>query len=141
MTSVDYKIIKSLRQNARKAVVDIADETGLSAKTVKKQIDSMLENQLIRLTWEWNPIYENCIVTVFTLHLADGMDLRKQFQHLYKKYSKNIVVAFSYSNIPNILTMEVVTSTQFQSQKIQQDLQAEGYKKDNSTNLDIWKIL
>ncbi len=129
LTTMDYKIIKSLQRDARKPVIDISDETGMSAKTVKKRIDRMVENQLIRMTLEWNPIYENCLVTVFTLHLNDGMDLREKIQHIYTKYKKNLVVAFSYSNIPNILTMEVVTKSTFSSQKIQQELQADGYKQ------------
>lgn len=129
LTTMDYKIINSLRRDARKAVVDISDETGLSAKTIKKRIDRMQKHQLIRLTAEWNPIYENCLVTVFTLHLAEGMDIREQFEHLYKKYIKNIVVAFSYSNIPDILTMEIVTASTFESQQIHKKLQQDGYKQ------------
>ena len=129
LTTMDYKIINSLRRDARKAVVDISDETGLSAKTVKKRIDRMVKHQLIRLTLEWNPIYENCLVTVFTLHLGHGMDIRELFQQVYTKYAKNIVVAFSYSNIPDIITMEVVTASTYESQLIQQELQKDGYNQ------------
>jgi len=129
LTTMDYKIIKTLRRDARKPVVDIADETGLSAKTIKKRIDRMTKHQLIRLTVEWNPIYENCLVTVFTLHLTGSMNIREQFRQIYTKYAKNIVVVFSYSNFPDILTMEVITSSAFESQKIQQELEADGYEK------------
>ena len=129
LTTMDYKIINSLRRDARKAIVDISDETGLSAKTIKKRLERMEKHQLIRLTAEWNPIYENCLVTVFTLHLADGMEIREQFQHLYTKYAKNIVVAFSYSNIPNVLTMEIMTSSTYESQQIQKELQDDGYEQ------------
>ena len=36
LTTIDYKILKTLNRDARKTIIDIADDVGLSAKTVRK---------------------------------------------------------------------------------------------------------
>jgi DNA-binding Lrp family transcriptional regulator len=41
LTTIDYKILKTLNNDARKPVTDIADDVGLSAKTVKKRLEIM----------------------------------------------------------------------------------------------------
>ncbi|GAG87961.1 unnamed protein product, partial [marine sediment metagenome] len=37
LTSIDYTILKTLNRDARKPIVDIADDIGISAKTVRKR--------------------------------------------------------------------------------------------------------
>jgi len=46
--------------------------------------------------------------------------MRSTLQHIYQKYSKNIVICFSYSNIPNLITLETWLKTAQESQKIQE---------------------
>ena len=50
LTTIDYKILKALNKDARKPMTDIADDVGLSAKTVKKRLDRMIENYLVEFT-------------------------------------------------------------------------------------------
>ena len=54
--------------------------------------------------------------------------MNSTIQHINEKYSKNIVTCFSYSNIPNLITLETWSKNAQESQKIQEELQSEGFK-------------
>jgi len=128
LTTIDYKILKTLNKDARKPITDIADDVGLSAKTVRKRLDRMIENNLATLTIQWKPLYKESFITIFNLILNEGTDIFSKIQHINQKYSQNVVICFSYSNIPNLITLETWAKTAQESQRIQEELQTEGFK-------------
>jgi len=128
LTTIDYKILKTINRDARKPITDIADDVGLSAKTVRKRLNHMIENKLVTFTIEWIPMYENSFAMFFHLFLNEGTDINSTIQHINDKYSKNNAYCFSYSNIPNFITLETLAKTAQESQKIQEELQTEGFK-------------
>lgn len=128
LTSIDYKILKTLNRDSRKPMTDIADDVGLSVKTVRKRLDRMRENNLAIFTIETSFKAENNLTTVFLIYLNEGTDINSTLQYLYEKYSRNVIYVLSYSNIPNFLMMFVWTKTAQDSQKIQEELQTEGFK-------------
>ena len=128
LTSIDYKILKTLNRDARKPITDIADDVGLSTKTVRKRLDRMIENKLATFTIEWTPLYENSFITVFHLILNEGTNMNSIIQHINEKYSQNIWYCLNYSNIPNMITLHTWAKTTHDSQRIQEELQTEGFK-------------
>ncbi len=52
LTSIDYKILKTLNRDARKPIIDIADYIGLSLKTVRKRLKCIRAYNLAFLTIE-----------------------------------------------------------------------------------------
>ena len=128
ITKIDYKILKSLNRDARKTIADVADDVGLSAKTVRKRLDRMIENNLATFTIQWKPLYKESFITIFNLILNEGTDMISTIQHINQKYSQNVVICFSYSNIPNLITLETWSKTAQESQRIQEELQNEGFK-------------
>jgi DNA-binding Lrp family transcriptional regulator len=127
LTTIDYKILKTMNRDARKSVVDIADDTGLSAKTVRKRLNRMIENNLVSFTIQWKLWYSS-FITVFRIILNEGTDMRSTIQHLNQKYSKNVFSCLSYSNIPNMITLETWAPNAQESRKIQEKLQIDGFK-------------
>ena len=128
LTSIDYKILKTLNRDARKTITDIADDVGVSAKTVRKRLKRMIENNLATFTIEWAPKAENNFGTVFHIVLKEGTNMNSTIQQIYKIYSQNAAYCLRYSNIPNFFTMHTWTKTSRESQKIQEKLQTEGFK-------------
>ncbi|MFX0184864.1 MAG: winged helix-turn-helix transcriptional regulator [Candidatus Hodarchaeota archaeon] len=128
LTNVDYKILKSLNRDARKPIIDIADEVGLSAKTVRKSLDRMIEKNLVFFSIEWAPLYKNSFVSVFHLILNVGTNINSTIKHLRKKYSQNIIVCGSFGNIPNFILLEIWTKTPRDSQQVMEELRTEGFK-------------
>jgi Lrp/AsnC family transcriptional regulator for asnA, asnC and gidA len=127
-TSIDYKILKTLNRDARKPIVDIADSVGISAKTVRKRLNYMIENNLAQFTIEWAPAQENTYLTLFYLYLNEGMNLDSMVQHLTKKFSQQLQYCFTYSNIPNLILLITTTKSSKETQGIQEELQTEGFK-------------
>jgi DNA-binding Lrp family transcriptional regulator len=68
LCDLDYRIIHSLRDNARKAISEVAEETGVSAKTVRRRLNRMIKNWLIELSLEWYPDHSNDIITLVDVH-------------------------------------------------------------------------
>jgi Lrp/AsnC family leucine-responsive transcriptional regulator len=128
LTTIDYKILKALNRDARKSITDIADNVGLSAKTVRKRLDRMIENKLALFSIEYTPLFENSFITVFHLFLKEGTDMNSTCQHINEKYSQNVIHCFSFSNIPNFITITSWAKTAQDSQKILKELQTESFK-------------
>ncbi len=128
LTTIDYKILKALNRDARKPITDIANDIGVSAKTVRRRLDRMIENNLVVLTIEWSLKAENNLITSFHLFLKEDTNINSTIQYLYEKYSENVNYCMTYSNIPNLITMTTWTKTVQESQRIQEKLQTEGFK-------------
>jgi DNA-binding Lrp family transcriptional regulator len=47
LTKTDWKIINSIKDNCRKTDVEIANELGISSKTVKRRLNYLRENNII----------------------------------------------------------------------------------------------
>ena len=128
LSSVDYKILKTLNRNARKPLTDIGEDVGISAKTVRRRLDRMIENQLAYFTIEITPKSENNYITIFHIYTNEGTNLSSTVQHIYQQYSQNVLYCLTYSNIPNYITMHTWAKTSLDTQRIQESLQNEGFK-------------
>ena len=128
LTTVDYKILRILNRDARKSITDIAEDVGLSAKTVRKRLNQMIERNLAVFSIEYTPLYDNSFITVFHISLKEGTDINSTTKYLEKKYYQNIAHCYSYSNIPNFMTITSWTKTAQESQILQKELLYEGFK-------------
>jgi DNA-binding Lrp family transcriptional regulator len=128
LTTIDYKILKTLNRDARKPITEVADDVGISAKTVRKRLDRMIENNLVDFSIEWSMKAKNNLLTSFHLYLKEDTNIDSTVQYLYEKYSQNVNYCTVYSNIPNFIIMTTWTKTAQESQRIQEKLQTEGFK-------------
>ncbi len=128
LSSIDYKILRTLNRDARKPIVDIADDIGISAKTVRKRLNHMIEHNLAQFTIEWAPAHENTYLTLFYLYLNEAMNLDSMVQHLTNKFSQPMQYCFTYSNIPNLILFITTTKSSNETQKLQEEFQTEGFK-------------
>ncbi|MHA2390496.1 MAG: AsnC family transcriptional regulator [Promethearchaeota archaeon] len=127
ITSIDYKILKKLNRDARKPITDIADDIGVSAKTVRKRLDRMVENRLVDFSIEWS-VQKVSLTTIFQIYLNEGTNMNSTIQHINEKYYNNISYCLNYSNIPNFITLFTWAKNAQESHKIQEELQTEGFK-------------
>jgi DNA-binding Lrp family transcriptional regulator len=127
LTSIDYKILKTLNRYARTPVTDIADDVGISAKTVKKRLDRMIEYHLADFSVEWS-VQKVSLTTVFQLYLNEGADINSTMQQIFETYDRNISWCLNYSNIPNFLTLFTWAKNTQESHRIQEYLHSLGMK-------------
>lgn len=107
---LDYEIITALKDDSRKATSDVAEELGVSAKTVRRRLSHMMKNHLVELSIEWYPDESNDIMSVFHVRLKPDAD-KNAMDLLAKKYFPNVMFYWGFSNIPNTYLFFVWTGT------------------------------
>jgi Lrp/AsnC family transcriptional regulator for asnA, asnC and gidA len=125
LCDLDYKIIRSLKDDSRKAVSDVATEVGVSAKTVRRRLMRMTKNNLIELSLEWYPDKSNDIMTLLELHLKPDADMAVVPYQILRKYAPNTLFYWCFINIPGVVTYTVWTNSMNELQSIRENIEKE----------------
>jgi len=86
---LDYQIIHSLKDNSRKSTVEITEELGVSAKTIRRRLSRMIKQGFIELSMEWYPDASNDIITMFHIHMKPDANKKEINTILKKCYTQN----------------------------------------------------
>ncbi|HYB93294.1 MAG TPA: Lrp/AsnC family transcriptional regulator, partial [archaeon] len=121
---LDRQIIYSLHDNSRKSIAEIAVELGVSAKTVRRRLSTMIKKGLVELSIQWYPDASNDIITVIHIRLKPAVD-KDAGANILKNYFPNTLFYWSFSNLPNELFSVVWTNSMKELREIQQRLAAE----------------
>jgi Lrp/AsnC family leucine-responsive transcriptional regulator len=125
LCDLDYKIIRSLKDDSRKAVSDVATEVGVSAKTVRRRLIRMTKNNLIELGLEWYPDKSNDIITLLDLHLKPDADLGIVPYQILRKYAPNTLFYWCFVNVPSVITYTVWTNSMNELHSLREKLEKE----------------
>ena len=125
LCDLDYKIIRALKDDSRKAVADVAVTLGVSAKTVRRRLNRMISNNLIELGLEWYPDKSNDIITLVDVHLKADADLGTVPFQLLRKYAPNALFYWCFANVPNTVTYTVWTNSMNELQNLRESLEKE----------------
>jgi DNA-binding Lrp family transcriptional regulator len=125
LCDLDYQIISLLKDDARKAIADIANELDISSKTVRRRLSRMIKNNLIELTLEWYPDKSDDITTLMDLRLNPDSDQAMVAYQILKKYSTNALFYWSYANIPNATTFVIWTNSMTELDKLHERIEKE----------------
>lgn len=123
LTKLDYRIIKSMQTNSRKPLTDVADELGVSAKTVRRRIDYMVENHDVEFTIDWYPEMSNDIISILHVSVDPGIDRYEVAGKVLQNHSPNLLFFWAFSNIPNQLLLWSWTDTMRTLSELQKDLE------------------
>ncbi|MHA1669251.1 MAG: winged helix-turn-helix transcriptional regulator [Promethearchaeota archaeon] len=126
LTNLDYLIVNSLKDNSRKTISDIAEEVGVSTKTIKRRLDNLVENYLVEFYLDWFPtlIFTNIILKLKADSLMDDRDFIK---NLKKTYGSRIVYLWTFSNLPHVKLICVWTESMKELQNIESSLLSENF--------------
>jgi DNA-binding Lrp family transcriptional regulator len=125
LCDLDYQIIRSLKDDSRKAIADVANELGISSKTVRRRLNRMIKNNLIELTLEWYPDKSNDITTLMDLRLKPDSNQAMIAYQILKKYPTNALFYWSFANIPNAITLVVWTNSMGQLDNLREKIEKE----------------
>jgi DNA-binding Lrp family transcriptional regulator len=124
LRSLDRQIIYALSNDSRKPIADIAEEVGVTAKTVRRRLNAMISKGLIEFSLQWYPDTSNDIFS--TVHLRLKPDAKRDtVAHVLKGYFPNLLFYYSFLNIPNELLCFLWTNTMKELKEIQQRLMSE----------------
>ncbi len=125
LCDLDLRIIRSLKDDSRKAVSDVAAELGVSAKTVRRRLERMVKNNLVELGLEWYPDKSNDIITLVDVHLKPEVDLGVATFQILRKYAPNTLFFWCFVNVPNTVTYTVWTNSMNELQSLRESLEKE----------------
>jgi DNA-binding Lrp family transcriptional regulator len=109
LTNTDLRIVRQLSLDGRKPISSIAQETGLSSRTVKRRIDSMLKNNLIQPEVDWYMGKDDDIWFTMFVRLSDPSAKNEFFDQLVKLEGKNVQLftcGWYYPNTPDMVTFD-----------------------------------
>jgi len=123
LTPVDFRIIRSLHEDSRKEVVDIAEEVGLSAKTVKRRLDKMVDAGAIEFGTQFDLGAQNGIVSIITIDLKPGTDKGRFMGEMKQKFGPRVIYMGLYSNIPDGVFIFMWSGSQKESREMEESFQ------------------
>jgi DNA-binding Lrp family transcriptional regulator len=103
LSSLDLRIIISLKEDVRKPIKDIAKELRVSAKTVRRHLKGMISEGSIDLHVKIDSPVAGDLMFVVDVNLGDGADRAAVGRRLLSKYPFKDAFFVKYSNIPNFL--------------------------------------
>jgi DNA-binding Lrp family transcriptional regulator len=124
LRSLDRQIIYALSSDSRKPIADIAEEVGVTTKTVRRRLNAMISKSLIEFSIQWYPDTSNDIFS--TVHFRLKPDAKRDVvAHVLKGYFPNLLFSYPFINIPNELMCFLWTNTMKELKEIQQRLVGE----------------
>lgn len=123
LSQLDFRIIRSLRGDARKEVVDIAEEVGISAKTVKRRLERMMEAGAIEFSTQFDLGAQNGISSIVTIGLKPGTDKGQFMGEVKQRFGPRITYMGLLSNIPDGVFIYMWSASQKESREMEESFQ------------------
>jgi len=118
LSPVDYRIMHALQGDSRKAVEDIAKELNLSARTVKRHLDRMIDDGAIEFGLDWNPAYSTGITSLIAVSAKPGVDVRQIRNRLNERFGGSLIFITSFINPLDVLGCYSWTPTVMRQKEI-----------------------
>jgi len=103
LTALDFMIIASLRDNARRPIADICDMVGASTRTVRRHLENMISDGSLTLEMRGDPTQGGDVEALVHVSLRDGADKMEVGRRLLSKYPFHITYIRTFSNLPLFL--------------------------------------
>ena len=134
LCELDYKIVRSLKDNSRKPTSEIAEELCVSAKTVRRRLTRMMNNSLVWLSIDWYPDASNDIISAFHVQLKPEADTNTA-NVIWQKHYPNAIFYWGFSNIPNTYLFLAWTPTAKELRDTRESLENESAVQAVSPNI------
>lgn len=125
LTDLDLRIIRALHRDARKSTTEVASELGVSAATVRRRLDRMIDLRAVEFAADIDPTYSGNVASILSIDLREGSDRTKVGIHLVQAYRPRIAYFIPFSNLPNFLVCATFTRTMADLHELVGQLQAE----------------
>jgi DNA-binding Lrp family transcriptional regulator len=102
LSAIDLKVIASLQDDARKPIQEIARAIGVSAKTVRRHLESMRADGSLDFYQPWDVTSGKDMITLLQVNLRTGADKVRTARRLIAKDPLHLFLR-SFSNLPSFL--------------------------------------
>jgi Lrp/AsnC family leucine-responsive transcriptional regulator len=139
LTNLDLRIIQALQKDSRRPIAVVAEELGTTVKTVRRRLDHMVREDLVRMSIHWQPDTLGDTVSQIHLVLRDDVPREKAAFLLIKKFSSGVVLTLTFSNLPDQVIVTYWSKNVRQMQISCRELESEGIFESVVPNI-IWSI-
>ncbi|NIP35176.1 MAG: winged helix-turn-helix transcriptional regulator [Thermoplasmata archaeon] len=146
LSGIDYRIIDSLAHDARKPEKQVAEELGISPKTVHRHIARMLKEGSIELQSIYATSPSKSTFSFFHIDLDRSADLRELSNYLRENYRPNLTAVQRIESDPYLFICNVWTQTMKELKDIRVKLENEDYIESVKVNVlydyhvfDTWR--
>ncbi len=143
---LDFQIVRALSNNARKQVSYMADEMGVSARTIRRRLNAMAESGLIDFSLEWYPSASKDIISILDITLNGGVEKEQRKWKMFMDHSPHFLYPFSFINQKSKVLGLVWTDTMNSLQVLNTNLRSEPDVKSVSPDIlydgfiyDTWR--
>lgn len=120
----NVKLDSTLKDDSRKPLSAVAEELGISTKTIRRRLSMMIKNFLIQFSIEWYPDASNDIMSIFHVNIKSDANPNAANLILQKHYP-NTIFYWSFSNIPDSYVFMVWTPTTKELKDIRESMESE----------------
>jgi DNA-binding Lrp family transcriptional regulator len=124
LCELDYRIVRSLKDDSRRATSDVAEELGVSAKTVSRRLNRMIKNYSVTLSIDWYPDASNDIISAFHVQIKPDAN-PNAVNVIWQKYYPNTLFYWGFSNIPNTYVFITWTPSSKELRELRESLEQE----------------
>lgn len=111
LDQLDFQIIESLQKDSRKQVSTIAEDLSVSARTIRRRLDSMRKTGLLSFSLEWYPSASRDIISMVDCTLDKTVNKEEKKWTLFGEYAPHLLYPFTFVNIQNTVKCLVWTDT------------------------------
>jgi DNA-binding Lrp family transcriptional regulator len=105
LSGIDYRILRSLHRDSRKAVEEVSAELGVSAKTVRRHLERMVAEGVVEFGIDFEPASSPGVGAFVILDLKPGSDKVAVRRELAAQFGSSLFTITTISNIPDSLSM------------------------------------
>lgn len=103
LTALDYRIVRALKEDARRPVEEVAAELGVSAATARRRLDRMVAKGLVSLGVDWRPSASGDVVSQLHITLRPGVDKLRAGNAIMARHSAHLLAFVTFGNLPDFI--------------------------------------
>ncbi len=122
ISATDKSIVRSLKDDCRKSLSEVADELNIATRTVKRRLDRLLENGAIFLRAEMVPTASGDIISFMFLHLEEDSDRDVIAHRIWKDKYPHVMSMIPLSNEPRLLIANCWAGSMKETEELKKDI-------------------
>ena len=105
LSPLDLRIVSAMRFDARKTYQQLAEEVGVTARTVRQRVERMLEEGTVLLVLLFDSTRGQSISSVIHVHFKEGVDRNAFGAELMNEHQDEVLFYRIYANIPDMIVV------------------------------------
>ena len=145
LDKLDLSIIRTLHNDSRKAISEIADDLGSTPSTIRRRLSRLIDEGVVELTVDLHLEASGDVYSILVINLKPSTDRTQYAKLISNKYKPFILTCYTFSNLPNTLLFWVWTKTIKQLNELLETIKNEEIESiitdiiQKSIFLDTWK--